>query len=208
MRHTADVHKAVAALAAVAAAHAHGAVNPNDTYAYRILNAPTTSDERAIRTLGIQPEAQRISDALFAALSSVLGGQAPRLNFTPTGDPLTPSDFSATPATNTVNVDPLGIWSLTDPNSPYHSASVLAVPHEQSHLRQTAQVFADLATREGGAQAFADLVTPVAAQRAGLTFDPARVNDGTYADYTKQAQARGNDWLLNGQFGQSGHTWP
>lgn len=206
MVHNGDVHRAVAALAAVAAGLHGQAADPNASYAYRILNAPTSSDERAIKTLGIQPQAQRLSDALFDALKGILGGQAPRLNFTVTGDPLTgPADFSA--SSGRINVNPLGTWAFTDASSPFHNAAVTDVPHEMSHLRQTPQVLADLAQKEGGAQAFADLVTPLAAQRAHIRYTPGNY-DGTYADFVKQAQARGNDWLLNGQFGAMGHSWP
>lgn len=207
MVHHADVHRAVATLAALAAGAHTQAFDPNTSYAYRILNAPTSSDERAIKNLGLQPKAQQASDRLFSALSSVLGGSAPKMNFVASGSPLTESDFSATPATNTVNVDPLGSWSLIDAKSPYHNAAVVDVPHEMAHLRQTLQVLADAATREGSAQAFADLVTPASAQRAQIAYVPGNY-DGTYAAVTKQAQARGTDWLLGGQFGHAPVAWP
>lgn len=191
------------------------AADPNASYSYRILNKPTSSDERAIRTIGLQPEAQHRSDRLFASLVSLLGGTAPGLNFVPSGSPLiATSDTSANIAgkpgapQGTINVNPLVTEGLINNASPYHSGSVNRFPHEMAHLRQTVPTLADLMQREGGAQAFADLVTPTAAQRAGI---PYRVGnyDGSYAPLVSQAQAKGRDWLLAGQFGNTGSpTWP
>jgi len=208
MVHHADVHKAVATLAALAAAGAHHANTPQSSYAYHIWNAPTSSDERAIRTQGLQPQAQRMSDSLFAALSGILGGAAPKLNFTSTGDPLTVNDFST--SSGRINVNPMGAWSFSDASSPYHNAATVDVPHEMAHLRQTIGVLSNLAQREGGAQAFADLVTPVAAQRANIAFTPGMTNDGAYADFVKQIQARpdAQSFILGGQFGHPAANWP
>ncbi len=208
MRHTEQVHKAVATIASIAAAAHQGAakVDPNAVYAYRTLANPTSGDEFGFRG-AIQQNAQGMSDRLFQALQGILGGQAPRLNFTQPGDALTPDDFSATPAGNTINVNPMGTWAFTDNNSPYHNAGVTDVPHEMAHLRQTAQVLADMVSREGGAQAFANLVTPVAAQRAGIKYAPGNY-DGTYANITQAVMPRGNDWLTGTQFGHAPVAWP
>jgi hypothetical protein len=147
-----------------------------------------------------------MSDRLFQALRGILGGQAPRLNFTQPDDPLTSqADFSS--SSGQINVDPMGTWAFTDNNSPYHDAGVTDVPHEMAHLRQTAQVLSDMVSREGGAQAFANLVTPVAAQRAGIKYTPGNY-DGTYAALTQAAKARGNDWLTGTQFGHAPVAWP
>lgn len=201
-----DVHRAVAVLAALAAG-AHGqAVDPNTVYAYRVLDNPTTGDAFMFRG-AIQQNAQTMSDRLFQALSSILGGQAPSLNFTQTGSPLTPSDLSATRATNTVNINPLGTWALTDPRSPFHNAAVTYVPHEQAHLRQTPDVFSSLPQAEGGAQAFADLVAPVAAKRAGIAFGGGNY-DGSYAPFVQQVQPLGREWILGTQFGHPAPSWP
>lgn len=206
MVHNADMHRAVAALAAVAAGVHGQAFDPNTVYAYRVLDNPTSGDAFGFRG-AIQQNAQGMSDRLFNALSSILGGKPPVMNFVPTGSELTEADFSATPATNTINVDPLGTWALTDPHSRYHNAAVVDIPHEAAHLRQTIQVLADMAQREGGAQAFANLVTPAAAKRAGIPYTPGNY-DGTYGELVKQAQARGNDWLTGGQFGHAPVNWP
>lgn len=183
------------------------------TYTYRSLANPTSGDQFGFRA-AIQQNAQTMSDRLFAALASVLGGQAPTLNFVPQGSPLTPGDLSANyiafpgGPVGTVNVDPLAVEGMTNFNSPYHNATVYAFPHEMAHLRQTAQVLADLATREGGAQAFSDLVTPVAAQRAHIPLSLSQTYDGAYAQYVKDAQARGNDWITGTQFGHAAVPWP
>lgn len=214
MVHHADVHRAVATIAALAAAsQAHAVPNPNASYSYRILNAPTSSDERAIKTLGLQREAQRRSDALFSALSSILGGAAPKLNFVSTGTPGVENDLSANvvaapgmPA-STVNVSPLAVEGLINNASPWHNSSVNQLPHEDAHLRQIPSVLANLALREGSAQAFADLVAPAAAQRARIPY-AAGSFDGSYAPFVKQAQDLGAGWLTGGQFGHPPVNWP
>jgi hypothetical protein len=62
--------------------------------------------------------------------------------------------------------------------------------------------------REGSAQAFADLVTPEAAFKAGIPYKANPAYDGQYAADTAQAAARGNDWITGGQFGHPGVPWP
>jgi hypothetical protein len=182
------------------------AYDPNQSYSYRILSKPTSSDERAIRTLGLQPEAQQLSNRLFAALVKVLGGQAPMLSFTPAiaasgGE----AHLSASPGQNTVNIDPYATEGLINAAAPTHSGAVNQMPHEMAHLRQ---VVTSVADREGGAQAFADLVTPAAAAAAHTPYDATINFDGVYAPFVKAAQARGRDWLLGTQFGHAPVPWP
>lgn len=202
------------ALALAAVGHPQpGAAAPTSTYSYKILNAATSSDERAIKNLGLQPEAQRRTNRLFNALAVVLGGAAPALNFVPTGSPLAPTNLAANltdrpgAPKGTINIDPLGVEALINNASEYHNSGVNALPHEMMHTRQTPSVLASLADREGGAQAFADLVTPEAAHRAGIPYTPGDF-DGAYAAYVKAAQARGRDWLLGGQMGKPPVPWP
>lgn len=186
---------------------------PASTYSYRILDAPTSSDERAIKTLGLQPTAQRKSNALFDALASVLGGTAPALNFVPTGSPLAPGDMAANltdrpgAPKGTINVDPLAVEALINNASIYHSSGVNGYPHEMAHLRQTPAILASTPDAEGGAQAFADLVTPEAARRARIPYASGNY-DGAYSSFVKAARARGNDWLTGTQFGHAPVPWP
>lgn len=203
----------LASALSLAAAPKPGTASPTSTYTFRILSNPTTGDEFGFRN-AIQQTAQTDSDKLFNALVSVLGGGAPQLNFVPMGSALTPGDlsanFEAAPGApqGTINVDPLAIEALTNNGSAYHSSSVNALPHEMSHLRQTPAVLASLADREGGAQAFTDLVTPEAAHRAGIPYANGNY-DGSYSNFVKAAQAKGRDYLLAGQFGRAvTPAWP
>lgn len=184
------------------------------TYSYKILDAPTSGDERAIRNLGLQPEAQRRSDRLFSALAAVLGGSAPALNFVPTGSPLVGATDLSTNLTDRpgapigqINVDPLAVEGFINDSSAVHSGAINQLPHEMMHTRQTPLVLASLADSEGGAQAFADLVTPEAARRAHIPYTPGNF-DGVYSDFVRAAQAKGNDWLLGGQMGKPPVPWP
>jgi len=215
-----NVKRTIATLAAIASAagasHALAAApNPNASYSYRILNAPTSSDERAIRTLGLQPRAQTLSDKLFEALKVILGGEAPRLNFVPNGSLLTANGGMSTNNVDApgapkgeINVTPRAVEGLINPDSALHSFYVQGYTHEDAHTRQILQVLSDYAQAEGGAQAFADLVTPEAAFKAGISYKPTPAYDGSYAPYVQQAQQRGNDWLTGGQFGHAPVPWP
>jgi hypothetical protein len=189
--------------------------DPNLSPSYRILNRAKDGEEVRLSHL-MQRYAQDRSDKLFATLSPLLGGDAPRLNFQPTGSPFTPNNSSANltdrigAPKGTINFDPLAVEALINDGSPFHNSGVNNLPHEFSHTRQTPQTLAQLLTREGGAQAFTDIVTPAAANRAKI---PYRVGnyDGDYADYVKAVQQPpyGRDWILAGQFGRTGSpAWP
>jgi ABC-type amino acid transport substrate-binding protein len=186
-----------------------------DTYTYRVLSNPTSSDAFGFRA-AIHQNAQGLSDRLFGSLASVLGGEAPKLNFVPSDNPLLANDATASAniADNaggpkgTVNVSPLAVEALTNNRSEFHDAGVNLFPHEYAHLRQTPQTLADVMRREGGAQAFTDLVTPVAAQRAHIPYvdDPF---DGDYHQYVLDVQQQlGRDWILSGQFNRPPVAWP
>lgn len=206
----------LAALLAPASATARPILAPGDSYTYRILNNPTTGDAFGFRS-AIQQNAQGLSDKLYGSLASLLGAGAPKLNFVPSGSPLlSEADTSANvegqlgaPA-GSVNVDPLAVESLTNFKSPYHDSGLNVYPHEYAHLKQTPSTLAQLLTREGGAQAFADQVTPTAAKRAGIPYTPGNY-DGSYAPYvqTVQQPPYGRSWILGGQFGKTAPpTWP
>jgi hypothetical protein len=209
------VNKAVAALAALATAgSAHAAPLSPANYTYQIINNPRSSDDIIVRQ-ALQKDAQGMSDRLFQALSAILGGSAPRLNFVATGSPLTPRNTSVNLTDSpyapmgVINADPTAVNALINPNSAAHSSAVLAFPHEMAHLRQTADVLANIPQREGGAQAFTDTVTPVAAQRAGIPFRMGNY-DGPYAQFVQQANQLGRDWIMAGQFGHPtpAPSWP
>lgn len=180
-----------------------------------MLTAPTSGDDYRFGQ-AFHQNAQALSNRLFTSLESVLGGTAPALNFVQTGSSLTPEHFSANVADavgapkGTINLDPSAVDALIEFKSANHDSAVNAMPHEMAHLRQTAAVLADLMQREGGAQAFADLVAPVAASRANIPyFDAFNSHDGGYADYADQARLRGRDWILGTQFGRTAPpTWP
>jgi hypothetical protein len=203
------VKRGVATLAALATAAvpavAHSGLAPTATPTYRILSNPHGGDDFLFRN-AIQDDAQSMSNRLFAALQTVLGGTAPTLNFVQTDSPLTPAHFSAQ-GTDQINIDPLGVETFTNANNSAHSPAVLDMPHEMAHLRQTQQVLADLVQREGGAQAFADLVTPTAAKRSGIAYTPGNY-DANYADYVRQVHPLGPGWLLGGQFGHAPVQFP
>ena len=201
-----------------------GLYDPNQSYTYRILNNPTTGDAFMFRG-ALQQTAQNRSNAIFNALVSLLGGTAPAINFVPTGSQfLTTATGDGHLSANggidrpgapigTINLDPYATEGLINNKAPTHDGALVGMPHEMSHLRQTAAVLGDIPTREGGAQAFADLVALTAANRAKipntLAQEPAGQFDGVYSDFVKQAQARGNQWLLAGQFGNTGTpAWP
>lgn len=181
-------------------------------YAEKILGNPTTGDEFGFRG-AIQSYAQKRSDGLFSPLASVLGGASPGLNFVQTDNELTSNHMSANLADNhgaakgTINIDPYATTQFVIDTAPEHSGWTNQMPHEMAHTRQTNAVLRSTPDAEGGAQAFADLVTAAAAQKARIPYTPGYY-DGSYSDFVKAAQARGNDWLLNGQFGRTGSTWP
>lgn len=203
------------ALALAAAGHPQpGSADPTSSYTYKMLNAPTSGDEVAIRNLALLPYAEGRSDKLFNALVSVLGGAAPQLNFVPTGSQFVgATDLSANlndragAPKGTINVDPLALEGIINDASPVHSGAINQLPHEMMHTRQTQQVLASTPDAEGGAQAFADLVTPEAAHRAGIPYANGNF-DGSYADYVKAAQAKGPAWILGGQMGKPPVNWP
>jgi hypothetical protein len=184
-----------------------------DTPSYRILNNPTTGDEFGFRN-ALHDYAQGRSDRIFGSLATLLGGSAPQINFVPTGSQFAANHMSANISDSvgaplgTINADPLAVDAFIEDDSPIHSGVVNQFPHEMAHTRQTPQVLADVPTREGGAQAFADYVTQAAAKRANVPYLPNSF-DGGYDAYEKQAQARGLAWLLAGQFGKPGSpTFP
>lgn len=200
---------AAASLAALLAGHAAQASPATDAGSYhlKILSAPTTGDEFGFRG-AMQQYAQGRSDRMFGALSSMLGGTAPQLNFVPTDSALTPNHISTNIADapgaplGTINADPLVTQGLIDNLSPVHGLAVNALPHEMAHTRQTQQTLAQLLTREGGAQAFADLEAAPAAKAAGIPYQPGNY-DGAYADYVKQIMAsKPQSWITAGQFGR------
>jgi hypothetical protein len=177
----------------------------NRSYVYRILNDPRTGDAFGFRA-AIQALAQKRASALFAGTG--LTGAAPRLNDVPTGSPLLAGSWlsanlagSAGAPQGSINVNPAAIWGLTTDSSPYHDPATNYVPHEMAHLQQTPAVLADQSVREGGAQAFADLVTPKAARSAGIPYRPGSY-DSNYTGFAQQARQLGMQWLLKGQFGR------
>lgn len=193
-------------LAALMAGRATAALNGQD-YGLKILSAPTSGDELALRTV-IQQTAQTRSNGLFGSLANVLGGTAPRLNFVPNANPVG-SEFhgSADVAGNAINLDPLATLGLASDYSPYHDSAVNGAAHEMAHLRQTPTVLGSVPVREGGAQAFADLVTNLAASEAHIPYTTGDF-DGSYAPYVSQAQQKGRDWILSGQFGRPPVSFP
>jgi hypothetical protein len=211
---------AAALMAALTPLHALAAkrlpeADPNASYSYRILNRPTSSDERAIKNLGLQPEAQRRSDRLFSALVSLLGGDAPKLNFVPTGSPLAPRGTSANlvdrpgAPIGQINLAPIAVEALINDRSPDHNLGVNVMPHEMAHTRQVRDVLRSDELAEGGAQSFSDMVTPEAARRAHIPYRAGNY-DGLYAAYVQSVQKnKGRDWILAGQFGRPGSpAWP
>lgn len=198
---------------------ARAAVPPqNPGYEQQILNNPMSGDDFAVRN-AIHAKAQARADAMFSAVAGLLGGTSPRFNFVATGNPLTWNHMSANGTSDhfwaprgTINMDPYATAALTNDASGDHSLAVNQVPHEQSHTRQVPSVLASISDREGGAQAFADVVAQHAAQQAGIPYSPGAPGefDGSYAGYVKAAQAKGLAWILGSQFtGQPGPTtWP
>lgn len=177
----------------------------SNVYFQKILTNPAGGDEVLVNRV-FRKDAQGLSNRMFGALAKVLGGAAPTLAF-PTS--LASDEFhaSAAPATNTVNLDPTATQALVQEASPFHSSFVNALPHEMAHLRQTPQVLASLPDREGGAQAFADMVSSVAAAMAKTPYDGGAY-DGSYAPFVQAAKARGNDWITGTQFGHAPVSWP
>jgi hypothetical protein len=153
---------------------------------------------------------QAVSDRMFAALQKVLGGSAPRLKFAPVTDPGGEFNAYANPADNTVTLDPTAMEGLVDPRSQSHDGSVVGLPHEFMHLRQTPGVLADTTQREGGAQAFADLVAAAAAKIARIPYTGVPgAFDGSYAPLVQAVtQKYGRDWILGGQMGKPPVAWP
>lgn len=185
-------------------------------YGMRILTAPASGDEARFQT-AFHQNAQQLSDRLFTSLASLLGGTAPALNFVAANSPLTPSHFSANVTDapggpkGTINLDPAAVDALIQFKAPFHNSAVNNMPHEMAHLHQTPATLADLMQREGGAQAFTDLVTPTAAKRAHIPYDATGNYDGPYADYVQQIQARpdARSFILGSQFGRTAPSaWP
>lgn len=186
---------------------------------YAPLSNPTGGDQFMARN-ALQQTAQSQSDKMFSAIQSLLGGTAPGLNFVPYDSPLLSGGEAASSANvtdypggpkGTINVAPAITTSFVDPKlGLYHDAATYIFPHEMSHLRQLPSVLASVPVREGGAQAFADIVSPFAARAAGVPLNTANQSaaDGGYEDVVAAANARGRDWLLYGQFGKPAGTWP
>jgi len=203
---------AAASPMALAAGRRMQAGDPNQSYTYRVLNNPTTGDAFGFRG-AIQQNVQGMNDRMFDAVSSVLGGTAPALNFVPTGSDFAPNHMAANikdrlgAPQGTINIDPYATAQIVSANAQDHSGWVNQIPHEQAHTRQTPMILASLANSEGGAQAFADLVAQTAAQRSNIPYSPGNY-DGDYTDFVKAAQARGRDWLLGAQFGHAPVSFP
>lgn len=180
--------------------------------AYRSLAAPQGGDDFMFRQ-AFHQNAQGLSDRLFAAVQKALGGTAPELNFVQEGTGGVENDVSANLtdrpgfAKGSINIDPTAVQALIDENNTFHDAAVNAMPHEMMHTRQTPGVLASIPDREGGAQAFADIVTPLAAAAAKTHYN-AGSYDGAYVDFVKAARARGNDWIFGGQMGKPPIAWP
>lgn len=207
---------ALAVMAALTPLQAAAAQKPNardpNIYFQKILTNPAGGDEVLVNRV-FRNDAQGLSDRLFGAVAKVLGGQAPKLNFVQagtlgaeTGISTNLTDRPGFPK-GTINLDPSGIQYLVHEQGPFHSSAVNAMPHEFMHTRQTPQVLASIPDREGGAQAFADIVTPIAAAIAKTHYD-AGFYDGPYTDFVKAAQARGRDWILGEQMGKPAVSWP
>lgn len=190
-----------------AAAGRQSAAEGQSPYALKILSAPGSGDELAFRT-ALHGRADAMTGQMFNALAKVLGGTAPTVNFVP--DVGTGGEFhaSATPARNAVNFDPAVVEGLIDENSVNHSGAVNVVPHELAHLRQTPSVYASIPDREGGAQAFADQVSPLAAAAANTYYNRNLNYDGVYAPYVAQALQRGPSWIMGAQFGHAPVSLP
>lgn len=195
----------VAGLSPLQAAAANGL--PDQTNLLRILSGRTNDIKEDFYKRKAQTRAVHMKDAMFGALAKVLGGQAPDLNFVSGINSAEEAHLSATPGANRINIDPYATQGFVDASARTHSGAVNAVPHEMAHLRQTAAILASVAQREGGAQAFADIVTPIAAAAAKTSYNGGNY-DGGYADFVKQAQARGRDWLFGTQFGHAPVSWP
>lgn len=141
----------------------------------------------------------QINAGVYGSLSKVLGGTVPtlkRADSVPNG-----AHGYADPATNTYYLDPTAYDALATETSPLHSGAVNGLPHEMAHLRQIAEILASKPDSEGGAQAFADYVTPTAARAAGTSYDTTLNYDGAYAPYVQQAMQKGLAWILGQQFG-------
>lgn len=209
---------AVVALAIMAAltplqAAAAGKATPETRGSYwtRILTAPSSGDENSFQRV-FRGDAQQLSDRVFTAVAKVLGGATPQLNFVASIAPENGQSevhLSATPAANQINVDPYATEGLIDEKAATHTGAVNQLPHEMAHLRQIAQVLASNSDREGGAQAFADIVAPHAAQLAHTYYNPSLNFDGVYAPLVQAVMNQnGRDWVLGGQFGHPPVAWP
>lgn len=178
-------------------------------YWTRILTAPSSGDENAFQRV-FHGDAQQLSNSMFNAVAKILGGQTPQLNFEPAITGFTGEvHLSATPSANQINVDPYATEGLIDEQAPTHTGAVNQLPHEMMHLRQLASVLASIPDREGGAQAFADIVAPGAAKQAHTFYDSGLNFDGAYAQFVKDVLAKkGRDWVLGGQMGKQPVAWP
>lgn len=154
--------------------------------------------------------AQNVSDRMFAALQKVLGGTAPKLSFAAQTDPNGEFNAQAFPAENRIALDPAYMIGLVDPRSQLHDQAVNVLPHEDMHLRQTSAVLADRTQREGGAQAFADIVAAAAAHTAHIPYTSVPgAFDGSYAPLVQAVMSQyGRDWVLGGQMGKPPVAWP
>jgi hypothetical protein len=83
-------------------------------------------------------------------------------------------------------------------------------PARDMHLRQTPAVLADRTQREGGAQAFADIVAAAAAHDAHVPYTGVPgAFDGSYAPLVQAVMSQyGRDWVLGGQMGKPPVAWP
>jgi hypothetical protein len=198
-------------LAAAAGKTGQAGRSDRNEYFQKILTNPAGGDEVLINRV-FRKDAQGLSDRMFGAVQKVLGGEAPRLNFVGAGD-ITAQGFSANLTDRpgfqrgTVNVNPSAVQWLVEEQNSFHDNAVNALPHEFMHLRQTPEVLRSDWQAEGGAQAFANAVSPIAAAAAKTRYAP--VPAPPYGDYVKQVLAqKGRDWIFGGQMGKPPTTWP
>lgn len=184
----------------IAAAHT-GQFDPAHSSMVTMLSQPSSGDDFYVRN-AVHQQTQRLSDALFKTVHEYTGGDAPTVQMVPQVDPNGVFHAQAILGQNQINVDPETAVGLITEANPYHSGTVNVMPHEMAHLRQLADVLSNPDLREGGAQAFADIVSPLAAALAGTGYDASRNYDGAYAVPTQNVLAQqGRGWVLASQFG-------
>jgi hypothetical protein len=185
-----------------------GEVNAINSAHDQYLNELPNAYARALAAGGTTPPPS--GDGLFGQLAKVLGGHAPTLNFVPSVDPGGDELANALLGKNQINLSSGAMTGLVDPRSQYHNQAVNVLAHEMMHLRQTPAVLGDTTQREGGAQAFSDLVTPDAAKAAHIPYSGVPgAYDSNYGPLVQLIQQKyGPDWILGGQMGKPPVAWP